>query len=133
MNPIVEEKLRVYPTSALNKFHEIRSLIFDLAEQHKLGEVEETLKWGQPSYLCNKGSTLRLDWQKKNPDKLSVFFNCKTNLVETFKEIFSDNIEFDGKRIIQLSLDKPTPTEIETCLLMALKYHTLKKLPLLGA
>jgi len=133
INPIIAEKVDHYPKTVQSKFYEIRSLIFEIAKENELGEVEETLKWGQPSYLCKSGSTVRIDWQPKNKDSIDVFFNCKTTLVETFKEIFRDELTYKGNRVIVLSLAESIPKELETCILMALNYHKLKKLPLLGA
>ncbi len=133
MNSTIDNKILAYPDAARTKFHEIRSLIFEVAQSNELGDIEETLKWGQPSFLCKSGSTVRLDWQRKAPNSIGLFFNCKTILVETFKEIFGDSLNYEGNRIVWVALDKATPPELETCILMALNYHKLKKLPLLGA
>ena len=133
INPIIAEKIETYPEVAKSQFLEIRSLIFEIAKHNKLGQIEETLKWGQPSYLCKSGSTVRMDWQQKNSDNIEMFFNCKTILVETFKEIFKDELTYKGNRVVVVSLLRPIPIELQTCILMALNYHQLKKLPLLGA
>ena len=133
MKPSIENKIKTYPEQAKAKFKEIRSLIFKVAKNNRLGKIEETLKWGQPSYLCKSGSTIRLDWQNKAPNSIGIFFNCKTILVETFKEVFGESLSYEGNRIVVVALNKATPQELETCILMALNYHKLKKLPLLGA
>lgn len=132
MNSAVENKINAYPETAKTKFYEIRALIFEIAKREGLGEIEETLKWGQPAYLCNLGSTIRLDWQNKAPNNIGVFFNCKSVLVETFKEIFGESLIYGGNRAVFVPLDKETPEELETCILMALNDHALKKRPLLG-
>ena len=133
LNPTIAEKIQTYPEAAQSKFHEIRSLIFEIANDKQLGQIEETLKWGQPAYLCKSGSTIRIDWQNKNPNNIDILFNCKTILVETFKEIFRDELIYTGNRVVVVPLAKPIPEELETCIFMALNYHQLKKLPLLGA
>ena len=133
LSPIIAERIESYPETANAKFREIRSLIFEIAKNNELGQIEETLKWGQPSYLSKSGSTIRIDWQRKNPQSIDIFFNCKTILVETFKEIFNEDLSYRGNRVVEVSLEKPIPQELETCILMALNYHKLKKLPLLGA
>ena len=104
-----------------------------MAKENELGPIEETLKWEQASYLCKTGSTIRIDWQPKNKNSIAIFFNCKTSLVETFKEIFPETFSYKGNRVIEIPLNQAAPLELETCLLMALNYHKLKKLPLLGA
>ena len=133
MNPAIENTIDDYPEKAKAKFYEIRSLILEVARDNGLGDIDETLKWGQPSYLSKSGSTIRLDWQQKTPNSISVFFNCKTILVETFKEVFGESLVYEGNRIVLVPLDKECPQELETCILMALNYHKLKRLPLLGA
>jgi len=62
-----------------------------------------------------------------------VFFNCKTRLVETFKEVYFDVFKFQTNRAIVLKLDQPTPPELKACFAMALNYHKIKNRPLLGA
>lgn len=126
-------KISHYPERAMHAFLQIRAVIYKLVEQNQLGPLEETLKWGQPSYLCATGSTIRVDWQQDDANSIALFFNCKTILVETFREIFADTFNYQGNRAINLPLDKPIPQELEVCLLMALQYHRLKKRPLLGA
>jgi len=133
LNPSIENKISNFPKNARDKFQQVRALIFQVAKENDLGPIEETLKWGQASYLCKTGSTIRIDWQPKNKNSMDIFFNCKTSLVETFKEIFPETFSYSGNRVIAIPLDQATPIELETCLLMALNYHKLKKLPLLGA
>ena len=132
MNPAIENTIDDYPEKAKVKFYEIRSLILEVARDNGLGDIDETLKWGQPSYLSKSGSTIRLDWQQKTPNSISVFFNCKTILVETFKEVFGENLVYEGNRILLVPLYKKCPQEHETCILMSLNYHKLKRLPLFG-
>ncbi|HQX12782.1 MAG TPA: hypothetical protein PLV19_01230 [Nitrosomonas sp.] len=62
-------------------------------------ELEESLKWGEPAYVTeNKsGSTVRIDWKKKEPNYYAMYFNCKTNLVETFRILFPNDFRFEGE------------------------------------
>ena len=133
MTSIIEQKIDSYPEEVKVRFHEIRSLVFKLANENGLGEIEETLKWGQLSYLCKSGSTIRIDWQLESPENIDLLFNCKTILVETFKEIFQDTLSYRGNRVVIIPLNEDISQEIESCILMALNYHKLKNLPLLGA
>ncbi|MBW8184912.1 DUF1801 domain-containing protein [Shewanella nanhaiensis] len=130
----VEVKFQQYPENAKTILLSVRQWILDIIEQERLGELEETLKWGQPSYLVKNGSTIRMDWSPKDPDGVYIFFTCNTKLVDTFRELYSDTFIFQGNRAIVLPLDKPLPKEkLRHCLLLALNYHRLKTLPLLGA
>ena len=70
----------------------------------------------------------------KSPNHISVYFNCRTVLVETFKELYMDTFSFVGNREIILPLSKPIPMqELKHCISMSLRYHSIKHLPLLGA
>lgn len=95
---------------------------------------EETLKWGEPSYLVKDGSTVRLGWKTSSPDHYAMYFNCNTKLVDTFKELYANLFAFDGNRaIIFHKKDKIAEKPLKHCVKLSLRYHKLKHLPLLGA
>ena len=60
----------------------LRTLIFDVAsDTDSVGELTETLKWGQPSYLTEKtksGSTIRIGREKKTDGDYAIYFKCQT-------------------------------------------------------
>ena len=121
-----------YPEHVRQRLLSLRQLILDTAaEMEEVGELLETLKWGEPSYLTPKtksGSTIRIDWKTRRPDEYAMHFNCQTTLVNTFKEIYSDQLEFEGNRSIVLDLEKDAPVDALThCISMALTYHLNKK------
>lgn len=134
MNQLIKDKFDTYTPDAKAKLLEIRRLIFQIAEDNNLGAIEETLKWGEPSYASKSGTPIRIDWKEKSPNQISIFVNCNTTLIETYREVYGHALNCIGKREVALPLDEPLPLpELTECLIMALKYHTLKKLPLLGA
>ena len=134
MEVSVKQKFDSYPDGVREKLLKIREGVFDVAKRDNIGEIIETLKWGEPSYLSKKGSTVRMDWKGNHPDTFSVYFNCNTLLVETFREIYRDVFQFEGNREIVFSISEPIPmSELKTCISMALRYHEIKQLPLLGA
>jgi len=133
MNSSIQSTFDAYPTHVMDKLVELRGLIFDIAKENALGDIEESLKWGQPSYHVNGGSPIRIDWSSKRPNHVSIYFHCQTKLVDTFRELFSDALELHGNREISLQLDTPLPlNEIHQCLELALTYKSIKHLPLLG-
>ncbi len=133
MEIILKKKFDTYPNRVSKKLHSIRSLIFEVAKQHQLGEVSETLKWGEPSYSVAGGSPIRMDWKQRSPNSVSLYFNCNTTLVETFREIYADRLQLIGKRELRLAIDEPIPTAaLCHCIELALRYHKIKSLPLLG-
>jgi len=134
MNREVEKKLNTYPVHIRERLNDIRALILEVAESCDLGKVEETLKWGEPSYLVKHGSTVRFDWKAKTPDQYAVYFNCNTKLVDTFKELYGGVFRFEGNRAIVFDEYDPIPRDqLKHCIELSLKYHKVKHLPLLGA
>tara|TARA_R110000772_G_scaffold233128_2_gene344702 strand:+ start:344 stop:760 length:417 start_codon:yes stop_codon:yes gene_type:complete len=128
------DKLDTYPLTAAQHFRTIRNLIFAVAKENALGEVEESLKWNKPSYRTKGGSTVRIDWKNKEPEHIKVYFHCQSVLVETFREIYPDEFIYEGKRAIVIALTGNMNTAaLAHCLTLALKYHSIKTLPLLGA
>ena len=114
---------------------QLRQIILDTAESIDLiDKVVETLKWGEPSYLVKKGSTVRMDWKKKQPEQYAVYFKCTSKLVPTFKELYNGVFNFENNRAIIFKLEDEIPEkELAHCIALALTYHKLKHLPLLGA
>ncbi|EGR0923781.1 DUF1801 domain-containing protein [Vibrio parahaemolyticus] len=134
MNKAVKERFDEYPENARVRLEELRNLVFQIASDLELGEVDETLKWGEPSYSVKTGSPLRMDWKLKSPNNYYLFFNCQTKLVDTFRELYGEELVFKGNRAIVLSISQVLPeTAIKSCLELALTYQQRKHLPLLGA
>lgn len=112
----------------------LRQLIIDTAsELLPEREIEETLRWGEPSYITKNGSTIRIDWKKSSPDNYAMYFNCKTKLIDTFKERYKDKFKFEGNRAIIFNENDEIPTnQLKHCISLALTYHKIKHLPMLG-
>ena len=123
-----------YPIAAKKQLLKLRTLVISTAQEiSALNKLEETLKWGEPSYLTKNGSTIRMDWKKKTPEQVAIYFKCTSKLVETFKTLYPNTFKFEGNRAIIFSLNEEIPKkELKHCISMALKYHKIKHLPLLG-
>lgn len=134
-DPKVDEVFKSYPKEAKQQMLHLRKLILKTASEIEgLEELEETLKWGEPSYVTKHGSTLRMDWKQKTPEQYAMYFKCTSKLVETFKVVYKDKFNFEKSRAILFKLDeKISETELKQCITMALTYHKIKQLPLLGA
>ncbi len=109
----------------------IRELLYEVSlSDERIGELEETLKWNEPSYFprkTNSGTAVRVDWKSKNPSQFCIYFNCKTTLVETFRQLFPQ-LSFDGNRAIIFQLDQDIPKGLlSECFFMALTYKFNKK------
>lgn len=119
-----------YPDDARLKLMRLRQLIFDTAEANEgVGELEETLRWGQPSYLTSKsksGSIIRID--RKNDTEYSMYFHCQTDLVDRFQELYPNGFTYEGNRAITFRSKAALPEKkLEACIAMALRYHLDKK------
>lgn len=112
----------------------LRQLIIDSAlESKSAGVLEETLKWGEPSYLIKGGSTIRMDWKPSAPDQYAMYFHCKTKLLDTFKELYGNTLKFEGNRAIVFHKNDEIPiVQVKHCILLSLTYHNRKYLPMLG-
>lgn len=133
-DPRVVEKLTSYPSEVKKKLEFVRDLIFETAEDiESIDEIEETLKWGEPSYLVKKGSTVRMDWKAKKPDQYAIYFKCTSKLVTTFRQVYGDKFQYEKNRAIVFELQEQVPIEeTKECIKLALTYHTVKHLDLLG-
>jgi hypothetical protein len=120
-----------YPRPVKAKLLALRRLILDTAKATQgVGAPEETLKWGQPSYLTTEsksGSTIRIDQVKTEASQVAVYFHCQTNLVETFRELYPE-LRYSGNRAILLNAGDGLPeAELRHCVALALTYHLSKR------
>ncbi len=134
INPKIAEVFNQYPKHMQEKLMFLRQLIIDTAlETEEVKNLEETLKWGEPSYLTKTGSTIRIDWKRSKPKQYAMYFHCKTNLIDTFKELYGEVFKFEGNRAIVFNEDDEIPmNELKHCISISLTYHLRKKLPMLG-
>jgi len=133
-NPKVEEVFKGYPEQVTKQMHRLRELVLDVAGHNSaITQLEETLKWGEPSYLTKHGSTLRMDWKAKTPHQYGLYFKCTSKLIPTIREIFGDTFKYEKNRAILFLLDDEVPEkELRICISMALNYHKLKQRVNLG-
>jgi hypothetical protein len=133
-DPAVQAAFDAYPKPLRPKLLALRRLILDTAKTTEgVGAIEETLKWGQPSYLTpetKSGSTIRIDAIKSGAGQYAVYFHCQTNLVETFRELYPSEFSYGGNRCIILNAadDVPEPA-LRHCVALALTYHLKKRKP----
>jgi len=131
-DPRVKAAFNEFPPAVRKKLMLLRMLIFDVAsDTDGVGELTETLKWGQPSYLTEKtksGSTIRIGREKKTDGNYAIYFKCQTSLVASFKELYINKFRYEGNRAILFRLNDKIPVrELSHCIAMALTYHLNKK------
>ena len=133
-NPEVEKVFSNYPKLVQKQMYALRELVLETAKEiEEITKLEETLKWGEPSYITKTGSTLRMDWKAKTPTQYALYFKCTSRLVETFKLHFKNTFTYEGKRAIVFNLEDKIPKEaLKHCIKATLMYHKVKHLPTLG-
>lgn len=128
----IESVVAGYPPKLRPTIKKLRKLVREVAKSNAdVGELVETLKWGQPSFLPKRpriGTTVRMDAVSEDPVRVALYFHCQTTLVETFRELYSDTLNFEGNRAIVLDASRPLPeAELRHCIEMALTYHKAKR------
>ena len=131
-NPEVAAVFGAYPEVTREKLMFLRHLILETAAATDgVGKLEETLKWGEPSYLTaetKSGSTVRINCKSIEEEEVAVHFTCTTNLIETFREKYPTKFVFEGNKSIIFGADDEIPIqELRDCITLALTYHLRKK------
>jgi Domain of unknown function (DU1801) len=131
-DPAVDAVFSAYPKPIKAKLLALRRLIFDTAKTTRgVGALQETLKWGQPSYLTaetKSGSTIRIDQVKSAAREYAVYFHCQTDLVATFRELYPTELSYGGNRSILLNAEDDIPEPaLRHCVALALTYHLNKR------
>jgi len=123
-----EAKLSSYPADIRDKMKVLRNLVREVAEETaEITQLEETLKWGEPSFLSKHGSTLRMDWKIKTPNQYQLYFKCTSRLVETFRMVYGNQFEYEKNRAIVFKLGDEVPVaEVKNCIKATLLYHKVK-------
>ncbi len=100
-----------------------------MQENPKIGNIQETLKWNQPSYVPKPsiGTTIRIHWLASQPNQYGLYVHCQTNLISRFKKKYKNLFHYEGNRaLIFKERDQIPIPELKTCILMGLTYHQKK-------
>ena len=92
-----------------------------------VGRIEETLKWGQPSYLTpetGSGTTVRID--AHSGGGVAMFVHCQTDLVATFRRHYP-GLDYEGARAIVMRDGPVDEAALRHCIGLALTYHPRKR------
>jgi hypothetical protein len=132
-DPQVLNVYQGFPEPFRTELLKMRKLIFEVAEDLGIPSIQETLKWGEPSYLVKKGSTIRLAWKSKTPEQYAIYFKCTSKLVPTFRALEPDLFHYEGNRAIVFKPNEKVAQEpLRQFIAAALRYHSRKDLPYLG-
>lgn len=128
----VQAAFDAFPPEVRHRLAGIRAIILDIAAADtRIGAITETLKWGEPAYLTEatgSGSTIRLGVPRGRPDRVAIYFICRTTLVDTFRERFGDDFDYEGTRAVLLPVAGDIARgPLEAMLAMALTYHLARR------
>ena len=118
--PPVQAAYDAMPSASRDTLLAVRAMIYDLAADLPVGRIEETLKWGQPSYATpdTKAATpIRLGVTKTGT--AAIFTHCQSSVMADFQAICSPDLIFDGNRALHLPADAMPPLKNLTPLLHA--------------
>ncbi|USG61191.1 DUF1801 domain-containing protein [Sneathiella marina] len=127
----VAAAFKAFPKPIRSKLLGLRQLILEAASRTEgVGEIEETLKWGVPSYLTSKsrsGTTIRLA-PSGNEEEYGLYVHCQTSLVKDFKKSHPKAFRYSGSRaLLFASTDDFEKEVLEEFIVAALTYHQRKK------
>lgn len=134
--PEVKAVFDGHPPALRARLLALRRLILETAAATPgVGPLTETLKWGQPSYLTaesGSGTTVRIGRVKDEPGRpegrAAVFVHCQSGLIDSFREVYPDELSYQGRRAILLAPDEDVPeAPLRHCLALALTHRLRKK------
>ena len=129
MDAAVAAVFEGYPAAVRERLLRLRAMIIaTAADTPGVGALEETLKWGQVSYLTpesGSGTTVRIDVDAGSGQP-AIYVNCQTNLVDGYREVYPEAFDYQGTRAVVIG-DAPDEAALRHVIAQALTYHARKK------
>ena len=126
--PIPERVADAYkraPDMFAQPLADLRTSIFEAAENAKVGDVEETLKWGEISFLPKKpriGTTIRLGWNE-DTGEIRFYVPCQTRLIDIYKARFPQEFQYEGNRVVRIPIRDARTPFVSELIALAFTYH----------
>lgn len=124
-SPAARDAFATFPQPARETLMALREMIYEIAKPLPIGRLEESTKWGQPSYATpdSKIATpIRLGLSKSGDP--AIFTHCQTTVMGDFRALAPANMVFDGNRAVQLPADRsPNLEELAPLIRAALTYR----------
>jgi hypothetical protein len=127
-DPAVKAVFGSYPQEMCRALLDLRANILDVADAVRaVGRVEESLKWGQPSYRPvspSIGTTVRIGPMPNSETEYALFFHCQTSLAADFDDLYPGLFRIEGNRALVFSVGEvPPDMPLRHCIALALTYH----------
>jgi hypothetical protein len=124
-SPAAQDAFAAFPPRSRNTLMAVRTMIFEIAATLPVGRIEETTKWGQPSYATpdTKSATpIRLGLSKAGG--LAIFTHCQSTVMGDFRALAPPELKFDGNRTVYLpNHSSPALDELAPLIRAALTYR----------
>lgn len=119
-NPNIQAVFDAMPPDTRIGAMALRDLIFETAATiPDLGKVTECLRWGQPAYITNIGSTLRIGAPKTGG--FALYAHCQSSIISDFAQTFGADFQIEGNRAVLFK----TPADIQPDKLRLMIQHGL--------
>ncbi len=129
MDAAVAAVFEGYPEARRQQLLALRETILATAAATPgVGKLQETLKWGQISYLTpetKSGTTLRIDTDPASGQP-TIYVNCQTDLVERYRALYPETFKYQGTRAVVID-DMKQDEALHHVVALALTYHQRKK------
>lgn len=127
-DPAVKAAFAAYPQQIRLPLEELRGMILETAAAIPgIGPIEESLKWGQPSYAPIKpglGTAVRIGPVPDTREDYALYVHCQTTLVETFRNLYRDRLRFMGSRAMVFTAGEiPPAAPVKHFIALALTYY----------
>ena len=127
-DPAVKAAFASYPQEMCWALQDLRNTILDVASAVRgVGQVEESMKWGQPAYrpvAPRTGTTLRIGPMPNSETDYGLFVHCQTTLAQDFEALYPGVFNIVGNRALVFSLGDVAPeVPLRHCIALALTYH----------
>lgn len=120
-----------YPRAPRQRLLQLRKLLLQTAKRlDGVGEIEECLRWGQPSYLTTasgSGSMVRLHWSESLGQRVGLYVHCQTRLLSEYRARYPE-FDYEGNRALLIPvMGKLARVELADCMGLALTYRLRRK------
>lgn len=127
-DPAVKAAFAAYPQELGWALQDLRNTILDVGDALRgVGRIEESLKWGQPSYrpmAPRTGTTIRIGPMPNSDTDYALFVHCQTSLAADFEKLYPGMFNIVGNRALTFTLgDVPLEVPLRHCIALALTYH----------
>lgn len=123
-NPEVCAVISTAPTPARHGLDHLRARIHAVAAEQGV-ELTESLKWGQPSFVVDGASPLRIGVPKSGG--FAIYAHCTTTLIKDYAAIVPDARIEGNRAVLFQSTDEARAQPLEHLIEAALRYHVRDK------